>query len=252
LSPILLELGPITLRWYGLLFSSGLVLSYMYAVKLFKQKNFKIEHLDSLVVYIFLGVVLGARFGHVVFYNPSYFFSNPLEIFKLWNGGLASHGAAIGVLLAYFLWTKKNNVKFTKYIDYIALTTPIAAVFIRTGNFFNSEIVGKFTGFDYGVVFAKLGETMPRHPSQLYEALLNLLIFVLFFWLYKKDSNRRPLFFTSIYFILYFGGRFILEFWKDLHALPEGFPLSMGQVLSFVPMIIGFVLFYSFRNKKVK
>ena len=252
LSPILLELGPLTLHWYGIFFGTGLFLAYSYGAYLFKQKGYDQSHLESLVLYLFVGIVIGARLGHVLFYSPSYFLSHPIEILKIWNGGLASHGATIGLFLSYYIWARVYKVKFAKYPDTIAMVTPIAAIFIRIGNFFNSEIYGTFTNSNYGIIFARIGDNLPRHPAQLYEAALNLIIFILFFYLNKKNANRKPLFYVFLYMLLYFGGRFFLEFWKDLHGLPDDFPLSTGQVLSLIPIVISVVYFLLLLKKDKK
>ena len=251
ISPIIAEIGPLELRWYGLLFATGLMLNYSLLYYVFKKQKHDVKHLDSLVIYLFFGLLLGARFGHILFYNASYFFSHPVEILKVWNGGLASHGAAIGLFVAYLLWTRVKKVKFSKYVDIIALGMPLTAAFVRLGNFFNSEIVGNFTSGDYGVVFAKLGETLPRHPVQLYSSLMNLLIFAVLIFVYKKYYKKTaPMFIAFLYIGLYFAGRFIVEFWKDLHALPESFPLSMGQVLSIIPILIALAYFIFFYPKQ--
>lgn len=248
LNPILFSGGPLPLRWYGLLFASGLALGYLFVHKAFKRNKFPLEHLESLLVYLFIGIVLGARLGEILFYEPAYYFGHPLEMIKIWKGGLASHGAAIGLFLAYFIWCRVHKIKFSKYVDSITLGIPVVAMFVRIGNFFNSEIYGYPTNGNFGVIFKRLGEDFPRHPAQLYEAALNLGIIALFFFLWKKGgtTSRPPMFFLFLYLLLYFGGRFILEIFKDLHTLPEGFPLSMGQVLSIIPVIFALIYFFFF------
>ncbi len=244
LDPQLVEYGILDIRWYGLTFLLGILLNYAYSFWVFKREKKPVSDLDSLAVYLVIGLIIGARLGHVIFYQPEYFFSHPLEILKVWNGGLASHGAAIGILVAYLIWLKVNKVKFTKYADLMVLGIPLTAMFVRIGNFFNSEIVGVPTWGDYGVVFARLGEDFPRHPAQLYEALLSLIIFVVMFFVYKNYYKKTPnLFFVFLYMLLYFGGRFFVEFYKDLHIMPESFPLSMGQVLSLLPILLALIYF---------
>lgn len=241
LSPILVDFGPIEVRWYGLLFATGIALNYMILRWLFKREKYSIEHLESLVIYLFLGLVIGARLGEVFFYNPAYYFSDPLEILQVWDGGLSSHGATIGLFLAFWTWCKVHKVKFGKYADVLVIPVPLTAAFVRIGNFFNSEIVGDPTGGSFGVIFARLGESFPRHPSQLYEAILCVLVFVILIFLYRRKGLKKlpTLFFLFLFLVLYFGGRFFLEFFKDLKGpLPGDFPLNMGQVLSLVPFII--------------
>lgn len=254
LSPILLDIGPLQVRWYGLFFALGIVLAYLVIRWAFKREKYSLEDLDSLVVYLFVGLVLGARIGHILFYNLKYFMANPIDIFKIWEGGLASHGAAIGLFLAYFLWCKVHKVKFSKYPDLIALGIPVTAAFVRIGNFFNSEIVGVKTNGNWGVIFSRLGDIAPRHPAQLYEAVLNVVIFFILIFLYKKSYKKTaPLFLLFLYIFLYFGGRFLTEFYKDLHVLPDSFPLSMGQVLSLIGVLLAtgyFVFFFPKMRKK--
>lgn len=252
LSPEIVRFGPFAIRWYGILFVIGIFLAYLVIRLIFKKQRYKLEHLDSLVIYLFFGLVIGARLGHVLFYNAKYFFSNPLEILKIWNGGLASHGAAIGVLIAYLIWIKIYKVKFTKYVDALVIGFPLVSAFVRIGNFFNSEIVGTRTDSALGVVFKRLGEDFPRHPVQLYAAFFKLLIFAVLFLIYKKYYKKTPyLFFLFLYMGLYFIERFFIEFWKDLHVLPESFPLSMGQLLS-VPFILASGIYFVFFFPKQK
>jgi prolipoprotein diacylglyceryl transferase len=247
IDPVLLEFAGFTIRWYGVMFLIGLTLAYFINRWAFKKWEYSVDDLDSLVVYLFFGLVIGARLGHVLFYSFDYFWRHPVEILQIWNGGLASHGAAIGVLLAYLIWTYVHKIKFVKYADLIVLGMPVVAGFVRIGNFFNSEIFGTKTEGNFGVVFAKLGEDFPRHPSHLYEAILSFGIFFVMLWIFKKQGKKMPkLLLVSLYMLLYFAGRFVLEFWKDLHVLPESFPLSMGQVLSILPVFIAvFIGVYS-------
>ena len=251
ISPEVFSVGPLTVRWYGVLFVAGIILAYFIMRSIFKGRGYRLEHLDSVAIYLFFGLVIGARLGHAVFYNFDYFWNDPVEIFKIWNGGLASHGAAIGVFVAYLVWIRVHKVKFFKYADVFVLVFPLVAAAVRTGNFFNSEIVGTPTDGVFGVVFKKLGEDFGRHPVQLYSALMNLLIFAVLMILYKKYYEKTPRgFFLFLYMGLYFIGRFVVEFWKDLHALPESFPLSMGQTLSLFPILIAVIYFVFFFSKR--
>src|SRR3989338_5672928 len=155
ISPILLELGPVELRWYGLMYAAGLILTYFYIFSVFKREKFPAKDLDSVAVYLFFGMLIGARLGHVFFYNAGYFLSNPIEILKVWNGGLSSHGGAIGVFAAYLIFIWVHKVNFSKYAGKLVLGFPILAGFIRVGNFFNSELVGNPTDGSWGVIFRK-------------------------------------------------------------------------------------------------
>jgi prolipoprotein diacylglyceryl transferase len=170
----------------------------------------------------------------------------------IWHGGLASHGAALGVFLAYLVWVKVHNVKFTEYVDLLVIGMPLTAVFVRIGNFFNSEIIGKPTDGSWGVIFKRLGEDFPRYPTQIYESLLSLLIFIILVLIFLKFYQKIPkLFLVSSYIFLYFASRFVVEFWKERHILAVDFPLSMGQILSILPIIVAIgIIIYIFAIKK--
>ncbi len=254
IDPVLISAGPVEMRWYGLLFATGILLNYLLLQWVFKREKYPLEHLESLAVYLFFGLVIGARLGEVLFYTPGYFLENPIEILQIWKGGLSSHGATIGLFLAYFIWCRVHKVKFSKYTDALILGVPITAAFVRIGNFFNSEIVGKVTD-GFGVVFQRNAESVARHPVQLYEAALSIVIFGGLFWLYKNYYKKTPpMTFMFAFLVAYFGGRFGLEFFKDLHGpLPESFPISIGQLLSILPFLAGvafFVFFYPKLKKK--
>lgn len=254
LSPILVDFGALEIRWYGMFFSLGIALNYLILMWIFKREKYPIAHLDSLVIWLFFGLLIGARMGEVFFYEAPYYLENPGEILQIWHGGLSSHGAAIGLFIAFFSWCKKHKLKFSHYADAIVIPMPLTAAFVRLGNFFNSEIVGLPTGGDFGVVFQRLGEDFPRHPAQLYEGLMSLAVFFILFFAYKHRYGIWPkMSFVSMYIVLYFGGRFVTEFWKDLHGpLPENFPISMGQLLSLMPIgIVICIFFYRKYSKKV-
>src|SRR3989304_5379256 len=203
------------------------------------KEGYPVSDLESLLICVYLGLVIGARFGEVIFYDPVYYFENPVDIVKIWMGGLSSHGAAIGLLIAYFVWLRIHRVEFRRYADVLVFGVPITAAFVRTGNFFNSEIVGIPTNGRWGVVFKRLGEDFPRHPAQLYEAILCSVIFIVLLVIYLRYFKKTPsLFYVFLFMSRYFSGRFSIEFWKDIHGLPEGFPLSIGQVLSIFPILI--------------
>lgn len=255
LDPILLSIGPLEIRWYGLFFAIGLFLSYSVLIKIFNREKLPQKDLESLVIFLFIGLLVGARVGHILFYNFDYFSQNPAEILKIWNGGLASHGAAIGLFVAYSLWVLIKKVDFSKYIDLIAIVVPLSAGFVRIGNFFNSEIVGKATGNTYGVIFKSLGEDFPRHPSQLYESLIAFSIFGILLFVYYKWYKRLPklfMFFSLLF--LYFSSRFLVEFFKDRVAESDIYFIRTGQILSILPVLIAVVYFIyvSFRKSRTK
>ncbi len=256
LDPILFELGPLEVRWYGLLFALGIMIYYFVALWVFKKKGHKVEDLDSLVIYLFIGLIVGARLGHIFFYEADYYLARPLEMLYIWKGGLASHGAAIGLFLMYCLWCKRHKAAFAKHIDAIAIPIGITSLMVRLGNYFNSEIVGVPSGSDYGVVFARLNEDFARHPAQLYEGVMGFCVFLFLFFTFrrleKKGQQLADGSYLAWFLILYFGGRTVTEIWKARHVIPESFPLSMGQILSLIGVALGVFYLQVVKRREVK
>ncbi|MFA7288144.1 MAG: prolipoprotein diacylglyceryl transferase [Melioribacteraceae bacterium] len=251
-SPEIFSLGPIHIRWYGLLFASSFIVGYQIFTWIFKIEKRSEDDLNDLVWYMILGTIIGARLGHCLFYNPEYYLANPLEILMVWKGGLASHGAAIGILTAIYLFVKKKpKFTFLWVMDRIVITVALAAFFIRMGNLFNSEIIGKPTDLPWGFVFTSI-DNVPRHPAQLYEAIAYLIIFfVLFFQYKKKQEDIRDGFLFGEFLIGIFGFRFFVEFIKENQSLFENsMSLNMGQILS-IPLIFLGIYLLAFR-KEVK
>lgn len=235
------------------MFMFGVAFNFLVIYLIFKKEKHSIDHLETIAIFLFLGMVIGARLGHVFFYEAEFYMSNPIEILKIWKGGLASHGAAIGVFMAYWLWIYFHKIKFSKYADILVIGMPLTAGFVRIGNFLNSEIVGRPTNSDWGIIFARLGENIPRHPSQLYESALSFFIFAILLTVYFKFHKKLPPYYILfLYVFLYFFTRFIVEFWKKRHVLPMEVPLSMGQILSIFPVFIAVVYFgfVHYINKK--
>lgn len=237
------EWGP---RWYGLLFALSFVSGYYIMLKFFKREGIKQEVLDSLTMYMFFGVLLGARLGHCLFYEPEFYLKNPIKILMVWQGGLASHGAAIGILIALYLFVRKQNKKFLWIMDRIVIVVALAGFLIRTGNLMNSEIYGNQTSMPWGFIFELRGETVPKHPTQIYEALAYLFIFVLLYRIfikgYKKDKHG---FIFGIFLILLFSSRFFIEFLKEDQVEFEAkMALNMGQWLSIPFVLAGIILLY--------
>jgi len=253
ISPIIANFGPLTLRWYGLLFVTGLIITFFVVRWIFKRENLPIRDLESVALYLFVGLVVGARLGHIIFYDLAYYMANPPDIFMIWKGGLASHGAAIGVFIAYLLWIWVHKKKFSLYSDLLVIGFPITAGFVRIGNFFNSEIVGRPTDGSWGVVFERLREDFPRHPSQLYEAGLSFAIFAVLLVVYLRWFKKLPpLFILFLYVGLYFITRFFVEFLKERHVLDYETALSMGQWLSILPVLIAVGYFVYIYFKQIK
>lgn len=252
-NPEIFRIGSFAVRWYGLLFASSFLFGYIILQKIFKNENLSETVLDRLTIYVAIGVIVGARLGHCFFYEPGYYLSNPGEILKIWHGGLASHGAAIGILTAIWLFIRKEKKEFTWAIDRVAIVVALSGFFIRTGNLMNSEIYGVETTVPWGFVFLRNGETAPKHPTQIYEALAYLIIFGILMWLYwRKKGEYIQGTLISLTLILIFVARFFIEFLKeDQVAFEASMPLNMGQLLS-IPFIIlgGIWLYYSLKKKK--
>jgi len=252
-NPEIFRIGSFAVRWYGLLFASSFLFGYIILQKIFKNENLSETVLDRLTVYVAIGVIVGARLGHCLFYEPGYYLSHPVEILKIWHGGLASHGAAIGIITAIWLFVRKEKKDFTWAIDRVAIVVALSGFFIRMGNLMNSEIYGIETTVPWGFVFLRNGETAPKHPTQIYEALVYLLIFGILLWLYwRKKGEYIQGTLISLACILIFVARFFIEFLKeDQVAFESSMKLNMGQLLS-IPFIIlgGIWLYYSLKKKK--
>ena len=249
-SPEIVKIGPISLRWYGLLFALGFVFGYMILTRIYKLEKKPQADLEQLSIYVILGTVIGARLGHCLFYDPVYYLSNPFEMIKVWEGGLASHGAAIGIPLSIYLLSKKQKDKTVLWIlDRVVIVVALAAVLIRLGNLFNSEILGTATDVPWAFIFARVDD-VPRHPAQLYESIFYLISFIiLYFVYYKTDKKSKQGFIFGFFLVLIFGFRFFVEFLKiEQSAFEKGMILDMGQLLS-IPFIIG-GLYFMFRKEK--
>ncbi|OFY67668.1 MAG: prolipoprotein diacylglyceryl transferase [Bacteroidetes bacterium RBG_13_42_15] len=252
-NPEIFRIGPVVVRWYGLLFASSFLFGYIILNRIFKNENLAESVLDRLTVYVAIGVIAGARLGHVLFYEPGYYLSHPIEILKIWHGGLASHGAAIGILIALWLFVRKEKKDYTWVIDRVAIVVALSGLFIRTGNLMNSEIYGVETTVPWGFIFLSKGETVPKHPTQIYEALTYLFIFILLYRIYwRKKGEYIQGVLISLTLILIFTSRFFIEFLKeDQVAFESGMKLNMGQLLSIPFVIAGFIwLYISLKQKK--
>jgi len=241
MSPELFHLGPLAVRWYGLMFAVSFILGYYMVEKMFKHEKENLKWLDSLLMYLVIATVVGARLGHVFFYGWEYYSQHPLEIFAVWHGGLASHGGAIGIFIAMIIYSRKVTKKNVFWvIDRVVIPTALAAMFIRLGNLFNSEIYGVQTNLPWGFIFERNEETVPKHPTQLYEALAYLVTFGVLQWMYWKTNAKSKIgIFTGVFFIMVFTARFFIEYVKEpQEAFEANMALNMGQWLS-----IPFVLF---------
>lgn len=249
----LLQFGSWALRWYSLCWGIGLLLAFFVVRNLYQRQGIPGEKFEPLFLYCFVGILLGARLGHCLFYEPAYFLPRPLEMILplardaegSWHftgyAGLASHGGTLGLMLALWLYVRRYKVNILRVLDNIALATPVTACLIRLGNLFNSEIVGCPTQMPWGFVFLQNGENFARHPAQLYEAVAYLVFFFIGLWLYRRRPDKAG---TGFYFglclTLIFSFRFVVEFWKDVQVgFEESMPLNMGQLLSLPFIAIG-------------
>ncbi len=252
-NPEIFRIGSFAVRWYGLLFASSFLFGYIIMHRIFKNEKLGDDVLDRLTIYMAIGVIVGARLGHCFFYEPGYYLAHPLEILKVWKGGLASHGAAIGILIALGLFVRKEKKDYIWILDRIAIVVALSGFFIRMGNLMNSEIYGVETTVPWGFVFLRNGETAPKHPTQIYEGLAYLFIFLLLFWLYwRKKGEHIQGTLISLACILIFTARFFIEFLKEPQVdFEKTMNLNMGQLLS-IPFILlgGMFLYFSLKNKK--
>lgn len=262
--PIAISIGSLELRWYSLLFALAFVAGYLILSKVvFDKETVPQNYLDKLAFYVFFGVLVGARLGHCLFYEPSYYLSHPIEMLlpvKIdeagWHfigyQGLASHGGAIGILIAVWLYCRKTKLPILWVLDRLVLIVALAGAFIRLGNLANSEIYGLATGSDYGFIFVQNGETLPKHPTQLYEATAYFICFValLSYYLVKKRKPENGVLFGA-FLVIVFLSRLVIEHWKQVQeAWEQAMALNMGQLLSLPFILAGvIVLILAFKHK---
>ena len=246
--PVLVNFGLIEIRWYSLAYIFGILIGWWYGKKIiikrfiFEKQTFNLKEFDNLITYIVFSIILGGRIGYVIFYNLEYFLSNPLEILKIWEGGMSFHGALIGIIIGTYLFSTKKNIKTLFFLDIIACVAPIGIMFGRIANFINGELVGKVTSLSWSVVFPQI-DMLPRHPSQLYEALLEglVLFFVVNFFIYKKNYITGT---CSFIFLIFYG---IFRIFSEIFREPDpqiGYLfdfLSMGALLSLFMILVGLI-----------
>ena len=263
---VALHLGGFSLRWYSLCWLLGLLAAFLIVKRLYKEQKIKPELFDPLFIYCFIGILIGSRLGHCLFYEPGYFLSSwrhmvemVLPIRFLADGswrftgyeGLASHGGTIGLMIALWLYVRRTKVNLWRVLDNVAIATPVTACLIRLGNLMNSEIIGKATDVPWAFIFERVDLT-PRHPGQLYEALAYALFFFIGWYLYRKKPERVGTgFFFGLCITLIFTARFFIEFTKDIQeAFETSMLLNMGQLLSLPFIALGLVCM--FNNKLMK
>lgn len=256
--PRIFTWGVLSPAWYGLLFALALMVAYRITSVNLKKEGETEKQIDKLAWYVILGTIIGARLGHVFFYGPYFseydeagretvsgYLSHPLDIIKIWEGGLASHGAVLGILIALALFQKYSGIKrsYLWLVDRIAIVAAIGGMFVRLGNFVNSEILGKASDLPWAVVFQRVDD-VPRHPAQLYEALCYLVIFFLLHGIYKRYNSKTPDgLLVGVYLITAFTARFLIEFVKEVQVdFESDLPFHMGQFLSIPLVLIGVFL----------
>ncbi|MCI5710904.1 MAG: prolipoprotein diacylglyceryl transferase [Prevotella sp.] len=254
-SPDMMHIGPLTLHWYSMCWLVGLLGAYLLMKRLYKEQYIKDELFDPLFLYCFVGILIGARLGHCLFYQPDYFLSSGKHIVEMllpihfmedggWRftgyEGLASHGGTLGLMIALWLYCRKTKLGIWHVLDDIAIVTPITACFIRLGNLMNSEIIGKVTDVPWAFIFEKV-DTAPRHPGQLYEALAYALLLVIGYAVYRKHPEKVGSgFYFGLCLTYIFTARFFIEFTKDIQvAFEASLPLDMGQLLSLPFIALG-------------
>jgi prolipoprotein diacylglyceryl transferase len=243
--PILFTIPVInlSLRWYGLFFAVGFLLGYYFANREFRNRNLNTDGLDKLLGYMIAGTLIGARLGHCLAYDPQFYLTHPVEILKIWQGGLASHGGGLGLIFTTLLYCKIYKYNFLNLADLLCIPTAFVGGMIRVGNFFNSEIYGKPTNADYGVIFDRI-DSIPRHPVQMYESLSYFLISVFLYSVYKYSQKRGSGFVLGLFFITVFSVRIVLEYFKPEQASYDmnNSVLTVGQYLSIPFVVAGLVL----------
>ena len=251
-NPILVEIGPLRVSWYGLMYVLGFFASYLLVRYQLKKKDFGVSKLEveNLFFYLILGLIIGARLGYVLFYNLKEYLEKPLEIFAIWHGGMSFHGGLIGVLIVGILFSWKNKKSFWKIADLFIVTAPIGLGLGRIGNFINGELYGRVTQVPWGMIF-KNGGPLPRHPSQLYESALEGGVLFLILW-FLKDKKLPDGGLLAAFLSLYGLFRFFVELFREPD--PQlGFilgPFTMGQTLSSFMIVGGIVLFLVLKKKK--
>lgn len=244
-SPEIFSIGPIHVRWYGLMFALGFLFGYNHVEKMFKRENADLKWLESLFIYLVVATIVGARLGHVLFYGWDYYSQHPIEILYVWQGGLASHGGVIGIIIAMFIWSKKISKRSILWVlDRIVVPSILVGALIRFGNLMNSEIYGMQTSLPWGFIFERNHETVAKHPTQIYESLSYLLTFGVLLYMYWKTKARDYQgMLLGVFFIMVFTARFLIEFIKeDQEAFEAAMSLNMGQWLSVPFVLTGIIL----------
>jgi len=248
--PVAFQIMSFEIRWYSLAYIAGIIIGWLLCKKLFIKNSNINEKFDDYITYLIIGIIIGGRLGYITFYNLNYYINNFLDIFKVWEGGMSFHGGLIGVIIASILFAKKNNQDSFLYMDLVSLVAPIGIFFGRLANFINSELYGIPTEVPWSVTFVQV-DSLARHPSQLYEAILEgLILFIILLYFRKKNFLEKPGLISGLFLIFYSIFRFFIEFFRvpDEQLGYLILDLSMGQIISLIFILFGIILFY-FKNE---
>ncbi len=249
--PVAFTFFSLQIKWYSISYILGIVLGWSYCKKKLIEDKKILNLFDDLMVYIIIGIIIGGRLGYVLIYNLQYYLENFSEILMIWNGGMSFHGGLVGVIISVFLFSKKHKIDKYIFLDLISLSAPIGIFFGRLANFVNSELFGKETDVLWSVKFLAV-DNISRHPSQIYEAILEgIILFILLNYIFKKKIFTKPGIISALFLILYSLFRFLAEFFRvpDMQIGYLVFNLSMGQIVSIVFFSIGIYLFFKKKNE---
>ncbi|NMN67551.1 prolipoprotein diacylglyceryl transferase [Candidatus Pelagibacter ubique] len=244
--PVAFQILSLEIRWYSLAYILGIIIGWSLCKKIFIKNSDISEKFDDYITYLIVGIILGGRLGYVIFYNFNYYSHNIFDIFKIWQGGMSFHGGLMGIIFSSILFAKKNNQDPFEYMDLVSLVAPIGIFFGRLANFINSELYGKTTEVLWSVIFTKV-DNFPRHPSQLYEAVLEgAILFLILMYFRKKNYLTKPGLISGLFLIFYSIFRFFVEFFRvpDEQLGYLVLNLSTGQIISLIFLTIGTILFY--------
>jgi len=258
LDPVLFDFGFIAIRWYSLAYIGGILAGWWFGKKIINKRfqnigqQFAIKEFDDLITYLIVSIIVGGRIGYIIFYNPGYYISNPLDIIKIWEGGMSFHGALIGIIIGTYLFSERKKISYFFLLDVIACVSPIGLFFGRIANFINGELIGKTTNVPWGIIFPNI-DKLTRHPSQLYEALLEgvVLFFILNIFIFKKNYKTGT---CSFLFLVFYG---IFRIFSEIFREPDpqlGYFLdffSMGTILSFLMILFGMIIFIFIRKNEI-
>ena len=244
--PVAFQVMSFEIRWYSLAYILGIVIGWSLCKKIFIQKTDIGEKFDDFITYLIIGIIIGGRLGYVIFYDAEYYINNFFDIFKIWQGGMSFHGGLLGTIISSILFAKKNYQDPFLYMDQVSLVAPIGIFFGRIANFINSELYGLPTNVSWSVIFVQI-DNLSRHPSQLYEAILEgIVLLLILIYFVKKDYLKKPGLISGLFLIFYSIFRFFVEFFRvpDEQLGYLIFNLSMGQIISVIFLMIGIILFY--------